>query len=909
MYNRVACDASPLCPQAGGFVQPVEGFLERRHVAMHLILTHEQADFDALAASLGASLLHPQAVPVLPRRINRNVRAYLTLYGERLPFVTFEDLGGEPVDRVTLVDTQNLTSVKGLKDDAQVDVIDHHTLDNSLDPAWEARIETVGASATLLVEALREAPVDLDWVAATMLLLGIYEDTGSLSYTITTSRDLVASAWLLEVGANLNIASDFLNHPLSAEQRDLYEQLLEVAETHQFHGVSVVLAAAQSEGMVDEISTLAHKLRDLFDPAGLFVLVALDGHIQLVARSTSDAVNVAKVAEQFGGGGHERAAAALIREGDLASVRRKLLEMLPSLVIPPTTVGEIMSRGPQLLAPDSKIEDAAQKMQRFGHEGYPVIENGTVVGLLTRRAVDRAMAHRLGDRPVSSVMDAGEVSVHPNDSIEQLQRVMIRHDWGQVPVIDPEKGDIVGIVTRTDLLTTLAADLEEAGPPNLSDRLEAALPASRLALLKLVAGEAEAAQIALYVVGGFVRDLLLEMPSVDFDLVVEGDAIELGEALAEAYGGRVSSHRRFGTAKWVIDRDSSALKAAIGSGGASLDDLPESLDLVGARTEFYPHPTALPRVARGSIKLDLHRRDFTINTLALRLDGTRYGQLQDYWGGGSDLKSGLIRVLHSLSFVDDPTRMLRAVRLEQRLGFHIEERTLELLKHATPLLDRVSGDRIRSELGLIFAEAERGAIMQQLDALGLLEAIHPALAWDEVVEARWDQLSQFTLPSEWGLTDQLALEPQFFALWLYDLSAPQAQAALDRLHVPGWMAREILEAIRVGQGLQELPKQAKPSQVAFVQEDAPEASLITVWLASADRPWMREWVDRYLTRWRHVRPHADGHHLRQLGLPPGPAYRDILNSLRAGWLDGDIESQAGEEKALQALLDEVRDLG
>jgi tRNA nucleotidyltransferase (CCA-adding enzyme) len=872
---------------------------------MHLILTHEQADFDALGASLGASLLHPQAVPVLPHRINRNVRAYLTLYGERLPFVEFSDLKLGKVDRITLVDTQGMASVKGLQPDAQIDVIDHHRPDEALDPAWTTRIEPVGASATLLVEALREAGVGLDWVTATMLLLGIYEDTGSLSYTITTSRDLIASAWLLEVGANLNLATDFLNHPLSAEQRELYERLLEAAETHHFQGVSVVLAAARSEAMVDEISTLAHKLRDLFDPAGLFVLVSLDSHIQLVARSTSDAVDVSKVAEHFGGGGHERAAAALIRDRDLEAARKELLDLLPTLIIPPKTVGEIMSRGPQILAPDTLIQDAAEKMQRFGHEGYPVVEDGQVVGLLTRRAVDRALSHKLGKRPVGSVMDAGQVTVRPDDSIEHLQRAMIRHDWGQVPVIDPESGDIIGIVTRTDLLTTLAAELADAGPPNLADRLEAALATGRLALLKLVADQAEATNSALFVVGGFVRDLLLNMPSVDLDLVVEGDAIELASSLASTFGGRISSHRRFGTAKWFIDDANPALNAALGADDGTGSDLPESLDLVGARTEFYPHPTALPRVARGSIKLDLHRRDFTINTLALRLDGRHYGQLQDYWGGGADLQGGLIRVLHSLSFVDDPTRMLRAVRLEQRLGFHIEERTLELLKDAMPLLDRVSGDRIRSELNLILAEAKRGAIMRQLDAIGLLNAIHPSLGWDDSIEARWAQVHEFRAPSAWGLDESPDEEAEYFALWMLDLPPDRAMDVLKRFHLPGWMERIVLEASRIALELRRLPSKAKPSEVTAVLDDGPEASLVAVWLAGQDKGWIRDWIDRYLSQWRRVRPKTDGEQLRRHGLDPGPAYGEILDALRAGWLDGDIQDEADERSALKRLLEGV----
>ncbi len=455
----------------------------------------------------------------------------------------------------------------------------------------------------------------------------------------------------------------------------------------------------------------------------------------------------------------------------------------------------------------------------------------------------------------------------------------------------------------------MAADLAEAGPPNLAARLAAALSPGRLALLKLVAAQAEVSQIALYIVGGFVRDLLLNVPSVDFDLVVEGDAIALGASLANLYGGRVSSHRRFGTAKWVIDRENPALAGALGQGEGSALDLPESLDLVGARTEFYPHPTALPRVARGSIKLDLHRRDFTINTLALRLDGGHYGQLQDYWGGGLDLKNGLIRVMHSLSFVDDPTRMLRAVRLEQRLGFRIEDRTLELLKDATPLLDRVSGDRIRSELGLIFAETERNAIMRQLDALGVLGAIHPSLAWGTDIEERWAQLRAFQCPEAWGLADQLDFETQYYALWLYQLTADQAAGALERLDAPGWMARQVQESILADRKLAALGEQAAPSETTAALDDIPEASLITVWLAAIDRPWVRHGVERFLAEWRHVRPRTDGHLLRQAGLPPGPAYADILQALRAGWLDGAIRSEADEQDVLNALLAEAGNCG
>ncbi len=161
-----------------------------------------------------------------------------------------------------------------------------------------------------------------------------------------------------------------------------------------------------------------------------------------------------------------------------------------------------------------------------------------------------------------------------------------------------------------------------------------ALPAARLALLKTVASQAHELHQAAYIVGGFVRDLLLDRPSQDFDVVVEGDAISLGQALSQRFGGRIVAHGRFGTAKWWIANQRDALAASLDN-GLLLDarDLPESLDLISARTEFYEYPTALPTVERCSIKLDLHRRDFTINTMAVRLDGRHYGELYDYWGG------------------------------------------------------------------------------------------------------------------------------------------------------------------------------------------------------------------------------------------------------------------------------------
>lgn len=873
---------------------------------MHIILTHEQADFDALASLLGAQLLHQGAIPVLPKRMNRNLRAYLTLYETVLPFVERRDLPNSPIERVTLVDTQSLISIRGMHAETTVVVIDHHPLRGDVPGNWQVCTEETGANTTLFVEGLQEQGLPINTVEATLLLLGIYEDTGTLTYSRTTARDLRAAAYLIDQGADLNIANNFLNHPLSLEQEQLYAELRENASLYLIQGHHLIVTTADARAFDEELSTIAHKLRNVLEPDALFILVQTRGGIQMIARSTNDQIDAGALAAHFGGGGHTRAAAALIKRDDPDQVIAELLETLPRFIRPVVTVAQLMSRGAQVISVDIPASEAASRMQRYGYEGYPVVDDGNLVGLLTRRAVDRAVAHNL-NLTASSLMQAGQVTVTPNDSIEHLQNLMTETGWGQVPVVHPDSGEIIGIVTRTDLLKTLARARSTRGRQNLAARLESALPAARLALLKATAQMAHSQRSALYIVGGFVRDLLLDLPSLDLDLVVEGDAITLGRLLQSIYGGRLTSHGRFGTAKWHIAEISASLcQQFTPANGRQLlaDDLPESLDLITARTEFYAHPTALPTIERGSIKLDLHRRDFTINTLAVRLDGTYYGELHDYWGGLNDLHQKLVRVLHSISFVDDPTRMLRAVRYEQRYGFMIEDRTLQLLTEARALLDRVSGERIRHELDHIFDESKYWLMLQRLYELELLAALHPELTVDTWLEERLERVMSAqpepfwrlsTLPKGYGLYRVLA-----YAVWLMRLPEPMIVEILERLVYPRQLSDQIQYASSLWRMLPGLVGK-RPSQIAAELDSAPSLALFAVYQAVDPGPERNVLVD-YASKWRDVSANTTGHDLRKRGLPPGPQYNRILAALREAWLDGHIRSEFEEDELLKLLI-------
>jgi tRNA nucleotidyltransferase (CCA-adding enzyme) len=390
-------------------------------------------------------------------------------------------------------------------------------------------------------------------------------------------------------------------------------------------------------------------------------------------------------------------------------------------------------------------------------------------------------------------------------------------------------------------------------------------------------------------------------PNLDVDLVVEGDAIRLAQELARRLGGHVRSHKRFGTAKWILP---DPLRAP--TDGA----LPESLDFATARTEFYEHPTALPTVERSSIKQDLHRRDFTINTLAIRLTPDRWGELLDFYGGRKDLDDGLIRVLHSLSFVEDPTRILRAARFAQRFGFQIEPRTEELIGNALDLLERVSAERVRHELELLLAEAEPERAFCRLAELGVLAVLNPDLHCNDwfmtkAVELR-DQMRQMQNPASHA-PPPMMLAPDaaprlYLALLTYNMPSESFQTFIGKYHLRKSYRDLLGETARLRKQLPHLDRNGlKPSEVvAILDETSDEARLL---IRVATDSWLvRQRLDQYQRRLRQIRSILTGDDLRQMGLPPGRFYSQILTRLRAAHLDGEIASREDEKRLVRDIL-------
>jgi len=860
---------------------------------MEIITTHLNADFDAFASMVAAKKLYPDALVAFPGSQEKSLRDFFmesTLY--ILSIERAKDIDLNQVRRLILVDTRQKSRIGRFAALAESDTVEKHVYDHHPDSDDDVKgdlevVRPVGSTTTIMIQLIRERGLELNAEEATILALGIYEDTGSFAFSSTTAADMEAAGWLLERGANLNIISNMMSSELSKDQIEVLHQLIEGSESISFGGVEVVVTTASTEGYVGDLAILVHKLRDMESLDAIFALVRMEDRVHLVARSSLEEVNAGDIAADFGGGGHPTAASATIRDMSLYEAREKLAAILREKVRPKQKAVEIMARPVYTTAPDGNIAEALESLGRYQVSSLPVVRNGTVIGILHRNAVEKAHHHNLDDAPVSDFMNPGVVFVTPEDPIERVLSVVVEGRHRLVPVIDD--GHMVGVISRSDLLEHMklprrsdsadADDFPEGRTRHKSVRrlMEERLPEHVLRVLKRGGEVAATREEDLYLVGGAVRDLLLRNHNLDIDLVIEGEGIPFARALAAEFPGcRFKGHEKFGTAVLLF---------------------PDGfkIDVATARHEYYERPGALPTVETSSLKRDLFRRDFTINTLAVSLNPKTFGQVTDFFGAARDIKEKRIRVLHNLAFVEDPTRILRAVRFSSRFGFSIGKHGLTLIKGAVrmKMFDKVEGKRLRNELVHMMEEKNPVAPLNLLANLGILTALHPLLSFNakgaELFEAVsgvlawWKYLFAKDRVEMWviyflALSDPLADEDFETVMRRFSLPHSQIEHLLEERalarHVLASFARERIE---------------QPSRIVETLGGFSLESLLFM-MAKSAREETRMAISEYITTLRHVKPTLRGKDLLAMGYKPGPVYSDILRELRRALLDGRIKT-------------------
>ncbi|MHB1126843.1 MAG: CBS domain-containing protein [Bacillota bacterium] len=859
---------------------------------MEVIVSHTNLDFDGLAAMVAAAKLYPLGQMVLPDPLSRPVQEFLSLYKDSLSFRLIHDVNPGEVQRMIVVDTNNSRRLGklgplALSGSVEVHLYDHHPPVMRDLPATLEVVDNVGAVTTLLVEMLQKHHIKPDPFEATILALGIYQDTGGLIFTSTTARDALAVAFLLELGASLQVVGGFVERPLTGEQQMLLNRLISSAEEITVAGAQVLVALASAGEFVGGVAVLAEKLIELTAADAVLVGLQMGTRVVLVGRSREDSVPVDQVLHAFGGGGHPRAAAATVKGSSLEEIAGRLRQAINENITPVLTAHEMMSTPVKTVEPATTIHEAGLIMLRYGHSGLPVVQDGAMVGIISRRDVDKAGQHGLGHAPVKGYMTRQVISVQPDTPLSELQRLMIQHDIGRLPVFS--QGKLAGIVSRSDVLRALHGTYRhrfrtmytDQGSMEVTGKVQKlmGLPQGAWRYLRDLGSLADQLGWGIYLVGGCVRDLLLGVPSLDLDLVVEGEGVTLAEEAAALLDARLQVHQRFGTATLTM-------KDGI------------KLDIATARKEYYQYPAALPTVEASSLREDLYRRDFTINAMAIRLNRKGFGYLIDFFSGEDDLEKGLVRILYNLSFVEDPTRILRAIRFEQRYAFALERETLGFARRAVSegLLGRVTSSRLGQELRLILQDKNVVGASKRMEELAIWERAYPLFRpgveeWRAL--ERIPPLLEKALGAVWA--EDLRPWLVYLGILLHNIDCGEIPeigqqygwGKRDMLAVSGALSRKSELAAMFGE---QIPRLGTIHQL--LETLTPESILILIALAGDRSAEDLLWT--YIERRHGLHLATRGEDLISLGLSPGPVFSEVVRALFTARLEGEVHNLSEE---------------
>ncbi len=883
---------------------------------MRVITTHLNADFDGMASMIAAQKLYPDAILAFSGSQEKNLRDFFSqslLY--RYDFHKIKTIDLKKITTLIVVDTRSSKRIGPFKPcldnpDLSLHLYDHHPISPGDMKGDVEVIRNVGSTSTIFTQIFQKKGIDITPDEATIFCLGIYEDTGSLTHLTTTPEDLQAAAWLLEKGAQLDLVSQFITYELTSHHVALLHDLMKTATRYTIQNVPIVVVTLSIQVYVDDFSLIIRRFMNMENLDTLFALVSMVGRIYLIARSRIPEVNVGIIARDLGGGGHPTAASATVKDMTMIEAHDKLIRTLHRHVHPQPVAREMMSQPVISIPLTTTISEAHDTLTRYNFTTLPVLSfplkkkknnKPIVAGIISRRVVEKAIHHDLGSLPVSEYMTSDVEVLSLNATLADIQELIIEHRQRLIPIVHERK--LEGIITRTDLLNRLVNDpallpkelLHESKHPslertkNLNTIIVECLDKTFITLLRTIGEVAETLHYNAHAVGGFVRDLLLKNRNLDLDVVIEGDGIVFAKKLAKKLKGRVRTHERFSTAMVV---------------------LPDGfkIDIATARLEYYEYPAALPTVELSSIKLDLYRRDFTINAMAIQLNPSKFGTLIDFFNCQNDLRHKAIKVLHNLSFVEDPTRIFRAIRLEKRMDFMLVEHTKRLIRNAVKmkLFDKGDDPRFFTELQIIFSEENPLPAIERLAELNLFQFLWPDLKPHLKIDRRFHHiLTQAHRALSWF---RLLYLNEPYEPWVVYLLAIMGRSGTKELRsfckrfklpekTKANLLRQKIQTDKIANFLSGR-RTFRNSEIYWLFEELNNEGLLYL-MAIARKNDIKKSVSLYVTSLRKTHPHTTGDMLKKMGYTPGPAFKTMLNDLLGAQLDKLVKTEEEEEVYLK----------
>ena len=872
---------------------------------MKVITSHMNADFDSLSSMLAAKKLYPDATLVFPGSQEKTLRDFLihsTLY--LFDIEKMKKIDYDAVDTLILVDTRQKTRIGEFakiaeKGKAKIHIYDHHPASKDDVKGDLEVIRSTGATVSILVSLLKERQIPLTAEEATIIMLGIYEETGSFQFSSTTIADFEAASYLLSKGASVNLVSDMLIRELTPEQVFLLNDIIQNATVYNMNGIDIVITEASTERYVGDLAVIVHKFRDVENINVLFALFRMEDRVHIIGRSRIPEVDSGYIMSLLGGGGHKVAASATVKDMTLIETKDRLIEILRHNVKPLWKAKDIMFFPIKSVDAAGSIHDAKTILTKYNINALPVLSGSRVVGIITRQVAEKAVFHKLENVPVSEYMFTEFQTVEPDDSVEKVKEKIIGNSQRFLPVI--KDGELKGAITRTDLLRILEDEIAKTvleklefhekyvKRKNVRKIMGERLNEEVLKKLEDMGNLGDQLDYHVYLVGGFVRDLILRDENYDIDVVIEGDGITFAEEMAKRFNVKIRPHKEFATAK-ILYPDGF------------------KVDIASARLEYYKAPAALPVVEHSSLKLDLHRRDFTINTLAISLNKNTFGELIDFFGAQRDIKEKTIRVLHSLSFVEDPTRVFRAIRFELRFGFKIGKHTLDLIKNAVKLnfLAKIRGKRIWTELALILEEEAPEKILKRLNDLDLLRFVSPSLTSNREKEKLFTQMQAVFKWHEFLYQGKAVSKLQYYMLGLLDHMKNEDVAEFCKgMEMSERVRRTVIENTeRLRDAMAKLSmgiSVIKKSETYRTLEPLSREAKLFI-MAKTKSEEIKKAISGYITSRDSCKPLTTGEDLKKLGIQEGPIYKEVLEKLKDAKIDMSLKTKEEETHFVEIYL-------
>lgn len=864
---------------------------------MKIVITHINPDFDAVASAYAAYKLYGCDHIAMCTNMENNVYNFIKDNEFNINIKQYNDKvlnELKSIDTLIITDCnqrQRLGKLSALIDIAkEVIIYDHHAGISCDISADKSSILEIGAATSILCLKMQETGITLSPLEATFLALGIYEDTGLFTFSKTTANDALALSYLILQKADTTAANDYVQRELSNIQVMLLNELLLNLSIITVGGVDVAYSCATVDEYVDEAAFIAHKLMIIEGLSSLFILLSTGGRLVLIGRSNDSRVNVLSIVSQFGGGGHSVAGSVIIKDKMIAETLEMLKYVIRETVKPVKTVQEIMTTHVKSVQSHSILKDAVDLTMKYNLNYLPVVENNKTIGIISRKDILHGVKHGLEYDSINNIMQTEFETVHPDTLFYEAEAIMVYQNQKLLPV-ETNKG-LVGVITRTDLLRLMHEDMilqskyaeskrKELGilkNRNVLSKMQENLDKKILALLKDIGAAAEEMHYKAYVVGGFVRDLLMDKNNYDIDIVIEGDGAKFAVDYAKKYNAKVFVHQKFKTA--VVSFDDGF-----------------KIDFATARTEYYVTPAAAPEVVESSVKSDLFRRDFTINAMAVRLDGEQFGLLLDFFMGQKDILDKKIRVLHSLSFVDDPSRAYRAIRFAVRFGFEIGSHTDRLIKHAESLdlFSRIIGQRQFLELKYILAEDGYLLAIQLMNKYNMLRFYSTKIKYDEELVNKFKRSENLLNWYKIQFEEDIEVWRMRFNILFFPEKGEDFVSLIDKFELASKEASVLKndhKYMEYAASLFKRYKEHKPSFIYGVCSNLSAESALA--LAAIMGKNKQDIIKDYLTEYKNIKIDLSGQDLIDAGVPKGPEIKKALDILLKAKLDGIVKTKEDE---------------